>query len=33
MGTFSLTNAAKNDLRGIARFTEESWGEHNEGTI
>ena len=26
MGTFSLTNAAKNDLRGIARFTEERWG-------
>ncbi len=26
MGTFSLTHAAKNDLRGIARFTEERWG-------
>ncbi|MET0086415.1 MAG: type II toxin-antitoxin system RelE/ParE family toxin [Sedimenticola sp.] len=26
MGTFSLTRAAKNDLRGIARFTEERWG-------
>lgn len=26
MGTFSLTHAAKHDLRGIARFTEERWG-------
>ncbi|WP_308388801.1 type II toxin-antitoxin system RelE/ParE family toxin [Acidithiobacillus sp. AMEEHan] len=26
MGTFSLTHAAKNDLRGIARYTEERWG-------
>ena len=26
MGTFSLTHAAKNDLRGIARFTEKRWG-------
>ena len=26
MGAFSLTQAAKNDLRGIARFTEERWG-------
>lgn len=26
MGTFSLTNAAKTDLRGIAKFTEERWG-------
>lgn len=26
MGTFSLTHAAKTDLRGIARFTEERWG-------
>ena len=26
MGTFSLTHAAKNDLRGIARFTEDRWG-------
>lgn len=26
MGAFSLTHAAKNDLRGIARFTEERWG-------
>ncbi|MBK5968484.1 MULTISPECIES: type II toxin-antitoxin system RelE/ParE family toxin [Thiorhodovibrio] len=26
MGKFSLTHAAKNDLRGIARFTEERWG-------
>ena len=26
MGTFSLSHAAKNDLRGIARFTEERWG-------
>lgn len=26
MGTFSLTQAAMNDLRGIARFTEERWG-------
>ena len=26
MGTFSLTHAAKNDLRGIAHFTEERWG-------
>jgi toxin ParE1/3/4 len=26
VGTFSLTHAAKNDLRGISRFTEERWG-------
>ena len=26
MGSFSLTNAAKADLRNIARFTEERWG-------
>lgn len=26
MGSFSLTNAAKADLRNIARFTEQSWG-------
>ncbi|MCB1734290.1 MAG: type II toxin-antitoxin system RelE/ParE family toxin [Gammaproteobacteria bacterium] len=26
MGTFSLTHTAKNDLRGIAQFTEERWG-------
>ena len=26
MGRFSLTQAAKNDLRGIARFSEERWG-------
>ncbi|OCX71353.1 plasmid stabilization protein ParE [Acidithiobacillus thiooxidans] len=26
MGVFALTLAAKNDLRGIARFTEERWG-------
>ena len=25
MGTFSLTIAAKSDLRNIARFTEKSW--------
>ena len=26
MGSFSLTNAAKADLRNIARFTEQKWG-------
>ncbi|MEA3413386.1 MAG: type II toxin-antitoxin system RelE/ParE family toxin [Pseudomonadota bacterium] len=26
MGSFSLTNAAKADLRNIAKFTEERWG-------
>lgn len=26
MGSFSLTNAAKGDLRNIARFTEKRWG-------
>ena len=26
MGLFSLTNAAKADLRNIARFTEQRWG-------
>ncbi len=26
MGSFSLTNAAKADLRNIARFTEQRWG-------
>ena len=26
MGLFSLTNAAKADLRNIARFTEQEWG-------
>ncbi len=26
MGSFSLTNAAKADLRKIARFTEQRWG-------
>ena len=26
MGSFSLTNAAKADLRNIARFTELKWG-------
>ena len=26
MGSFSLTNAAKADLRSIAKFTEERWG-------
>lgn len=26
MGSFSLTNAAKADLRNIARFTEQEWG-------
>ena len=26
MGSFTLTQAAKNDLREIARFTEQQWG-------
>lgn len=26
MGSFTLTNAAKADLRSIARFTEQKWG-------
>ncbi|APZ43454.1 type II toxin-antitoxin system RelE/ParE family toxin [Acidihalobacter ferrooxydans] len=26
MRAFSLTQAARNDLRGIAKFTEERWG-------
>ena len=26
MGSFSLTNAAKADLRNIAKFTERQWG-------
>ena len=26
MGSFSLTKAAKKDLRSIAKFTEERWG-------
>ncbi|MCF7984103.1 MAG: type II toxin-antitoxin system RelE/ParE family toxin [Thiohalocapsa sp.] len=26
MGAFSLTNAAKSDLRNIAKFTERRWG-------
>ena len=26
MGSFSLTNAAKTDLRNIAKFTEQQWG-------
>ena len=26
MGSFSLTNAAKADLRNIAEFTEQKWG-------